>query len=58
MYGDVISLGTPGVTREPLLLVGVPRDISPTGINEVAGVALVVLIMTSRHSLATTIREL
>lgn len=57
MYGDVISLGTPGVTREPLLLVGVPRDISPTGINEVAGAALVVL-MTSRHSLATTIREL
>ena len=38
--------------------MGIPRDISPTGTNEVAGAALVVLIMTSRHSLAMTIREL
>ena len=58
MYGDAISWGTPGDTREPLLLVGVPKDISPNGTNEVAGAALVVLIRTSRHSLATTIREL
>ena len=58
MYGDAISLGTPGDTREPFLLVEVPKDFSQAGTNEVAGAALVVLIMTSRHSSATTIREL
>ena len=47
-----------GTHLAPYYLRGVPTDIFWTRVNIVAGRVLVVLIMISRHTSATTIREL
>lgn len=47
-----------GTHLGPYYLWWAPKDISPTTANVVAGSALAVLIMTTRGTPATTIREL